>query len=338
VVYYCNEIEELRDQPCCRQVASTAALKANPTLFQAAERAFLKAYKFSQENRHKTIEDVTAYIPFLMILEAVYERGNHSASKGITALLPRFFVIFLLIQLLSERDRGDPHADYALAFITGMEVLTLGISVCIKKEEGLNLVVDIMGFGYILLICWTLLTAKGKRLKASFFPPPGAVFETALRYSRVIWVNIKTSLGIVVQGYLLALILVIPLGLFLGWSLRLGKAATYISQFVSFIPPVVYIPYGIALLPLFRSVSVMVIFLASFWPALAGTMSGVLHVEKPILDSARSLNVNRVSLLSHSILPASMPQIRIGCNQGLGGLFHLAIGGRELRDPECWVA
>ena len=60
-----------------------------------------------------------------------------------------------------------------------------------------------------------------------------------------------------------------------------------------------------------------------FWPALAGTMSGVLQVEKQILDSARSLNLNRVSLLFHIILPASMPQIFIGCNQGLSVSFIL---------------
>ena len=234
-----------------------------------------------------------------------------------------FFAIFLLIQFLPDRVRGDPHAGYALAFIAGMEVLTLLISVCIKKEPGLNLFLDIMGFVYILLIGWTLLTAKWNLLKASFFPPPGVVFEAALRDSRVIFVNIKTSLGIVAQGYLLALILAIPLGLFLGGSFRMGNAATYITKFLSAIPPVVYIPYGIALLPTFRSVSVLVIFLASFWPALAGTMSGVLQVEKQILDSARSLNLNRVSLLFHIILPASMPQIFIGCNQGLSVSFIL---------------
>jgi NitT/TauT family transport system permease protein len=149
------------------------------------------------------------------------------------------------------------------------------------------------------------------------------VFEQAARDLKIILNNIRTSLGIVVQGYLLALAIAIPLGLFLGWSARLGNAASYISKFLGSIPPVVYIPYGIALLPTFRSVSVMVIFLASFWPALAGTMSGVLNVEKEIVDSARSLNVGRLSLLFGIMLPASLPQIFIGCNQGLGVSFIL---------------
>jgi NitT/TauT family transport system substrate-binding protein len=81
VVYYCNEKTEFQDQPCCRQVASTTALKANPALFQAAERAFLKAYKFSQGNKEKTIDDVHKYIPLSRDLVEYEIYGGHSVSR-----------------------------------------------------------------------------------------------------------------------------------------------------------------------------------------------------------------------------------------------------------------
>lgn len=62
VVYYCSEEAELQNQPCCRQVAPTAALRANPKTYTAFERALIKAYKFTQENQDKTIQDVKKYI------------------------------------------------------------------------------------------------------------------------------------------------------------------------------------------------------------------------------------------------------------------------------------
>lgn len=62
VVYYCSEEEALKNQPCCRQVATTSALKNKPNTYNAFERALIKAYKFSQENEDKTIEDVSKYI------------------------------------------------------------------------------------------------------------------------------------------------------------------------------------------------------------------------------------------------------------------------------------
>ena len=91
----------------------------------------------------------------------------------------------------------------------------------------------------------------------------------------------------------------------------------------SSIPPIVYIPYGIALLPTFKSVSVFVIFLATFWPVFAGTMSGVLGVDKKIIDSAKVLNVGKFETLFKVILPASLQQIFLGCNQGLSVSFIL---------------
>ena len=81
VVYYCNEKTEFHDQPCCRQVAYTPVLKAKPELFLAAERALIKAYKFSQENRDKTITDVNKYIPLDRALVEYEVYGGHSVSS-----------------------------------------------------------------------------------------------------------------------------------------------------------------------------------------------------------------------------------------------------------------
>lgn len=62
VVFYCSDEEALQNQPCCRQVASTKFFKENPNYFYHLERAMLKAYKFSQENEEKTIQDIKKYI------------------------------------------------------------------------------------------------------------------------------------------------------------------------------------------------------------------------------------------------------------------------------------
>ena len=62
IVYRCSEEEALKNQPCCRQVATTEALAKNPESYLAFERALIKAYKFTQDNHEKTIKDVKKYI------------------------------------------------------------------------------------------------------------------------------------------------------------------------------------------------------------------------------------------------------------------------------------
>ncbi|MBP5361588.1 MAG: ABC transporter substrate-binding protein [Ruminococcus sp.] len=62
VVYYCAHEKALENQPCCRQVAKTSALSSTPNTFIAVERAFIKAYHFTQSDHDKTIKDVKKYI------------------------------------------------------------------------------------------------------------------------------------------------------------------------------------------------------------------------------------------------------------------------------------
>ena len=62
VVYYCAHEKALENQPCCRQVAKTSALSSTPNTFIAIERAFIKAYHFTQSDHKKTIKDVKKYI------------------------------------------------------------------------------------------------------------------------------------------------------------------------------------------------------------------------------------------------------------------------------------
>ena len=62
VVYYCAHEKTLENQPCCRQVAKTDAVNSNPNTFTALERAFIKAYHFTQTDHKKTIKDVKKYI------------------------------------------------------------------------------------------------------------------------------------------------------------------------------------------------------------------------------------------------------------------------------------
>lgn len=244
-------------------------------------------------------------------------------KKRIFSFPNLFFIIFLTIQLIPNRVAEESNIAYSVVFILILEILTITVSLLVRRKETLHLFQDIISFIYVFLIVWTLGTAKFNVLNSALFPEPGTVFAQFIDDFDKIAVNVQSSLTIIIQGYLLAAVIAIPLGLFLGWKVRLGNAATYIAKFLGSIPPIVYIPYGIALLPTFRSVSVFVIFLATFWPVLASTMSGVLNVEKKVIDSAKVLNVRPFTMLFSIMLPASLPQIFIGCNQGLSVSFIL---------------
>jgi NitT/TauT family transport system substrate-binding protein len=80
VIYYCSQEPGFENQPCCRQVAATEALAAKPNAYTAFERALIRAYKFSQENREKTLDHVAAYIQIDRALIETEVYGGYAAS------------------------------------------------------------------------------------------------------------------------------------------------------------------------------------------------------------------------------------------------------------------
>jgi len=246
-----------------------------------------------------------------------------SLKKRFLRVTHLLFIALLLIQLLPDQSTKEVCTGSLVRFVIIVEAVVLAVSFFIKKPESLSLLLDIAGFVYVFLAIWTLATAKYNYLNDLLFPAPGKVVSQFVEDREKIWINIKSSLGTTLKGFFIAVAAALPLGLFIGWSARIGSAATYITKFFSSIPPIVYIPYGIALLPTFQSVSVFVIFLATFWPVFAGTMSGVLGVDKRIIDSAKVLNVRKPEMLFKIILPASLSHIFLGCNQGLSVSFIL---------------
>lgn len=234
------------------------------------------------------------------------------------------FVVLVAINVaLPDVIEKDAAPAYVTGFLVIVEVLVLVGSLAARKRPTRNVVVDVAGFVYVLVGLWLVFTAKTGFMNQTLFPAPGTVFAQLVADYAKIGVNIASSLGIIVEGFVLGAVLAIPLGLALGWNLRVGRAASRVSSFFAAIPPIVYIPYAIALLPTFRSASVFVIFMASFWPIFVNVMSGVLNVDERIVNSARAMNVSTPTMLARVIFPASLPQLFVGCNLALCFSFIL---------------
>ena len=86
------------------------------------------------------------------------------------------FIVLLAVQFLPDRVSKDPKTAFVIWFAVGAEVLVLLVSALIRKPQGLNLFLGIIGFLFAFLTLWTLATAKFDLLKESLFPPPGRVF------------------------------------------------------------------------------------------------------------------------------------------------------------------
>lgn len=234
-----------------------------------------------------------------------------------------WFLALLLIQLLPDAKEGDYYPAYVIGSAVILELFYLLVSLLSRKKETISETGKLLSVVEILVLLWVLFGPKLDRLNAKMFPAPGIVFHQFIEDTQPLLAAVWISLRTILEGFLLALVIAVPMGLILGWFKAVRSTASYVVRFVSAIPPIVYIPYAIALFPSMNAAKVFIIFVASYWPILSGTMTGVVNIDRGILDSARALGVGHLSMLLHVILPGALPYIFNGMNQGLGISFIL---------------
>jgi len=234
-----------------------------------------------------------------------------------------------------------PHAIAAVLLVTiwwpgggvrpwRLVILTLGIEAVTlwrqrfgKRASDRAAAGDVAGIIHAALLIWMLLTTRLHWLDKMLFPEPEAILTLFIDELPDMLKGLGSSLLLLGSGYLLALVTAIPLGLFIGWRRRLFHAVNPFAKVLGPIPPIVYIPYAIALLPTFRLASIFVIFVGAFWPIFVNTVSGVFNIPPGLIDAARVLNLKERTLLWRIILPGAMPSICTGASLGLMLAFLL---------------
>jgi len=110
-----------------------------------------------------------------------------------------------------------------------------------------------------------------------------------------------SSLFILTSGYLLALVIAIPAGLYIGWRKRLFAVA-YRLQGRFAHPADRLSPYAIVLLPSFTASSIFLIFIGSFWPIFVGAVYGVFSIDQRLINSARTLGLSEHQMIRRILL------------------------------------
>jgi NitT/TauT family transport system permease protein len=177
-------------------------------------------------------------------------------------------------------------------------------------------------FGLLLLL-WQGVSSWAGSGSQGLFPTP-ALTAKALRDSlpellKGTW----SSFLILVPGYLLAVGAGIVWGLLVGTTGWLHRSFSPFSRVAAPIPPTVYIPYAIALLPTFRVSAIFVVFVGAFWPVFVNAAAGAAAMPVRHRDNARLLGLSRFDYLRRIVFPAALPHIFSGMGVGLALSFIL---------------
>lgn len=220
-------------------------------------------------------------------------------------------IAVLAVSALRKADYFSAGAGALIAVAALLRVLTVrGMS---RRRTVLDVSAVLLGF----LLAWQLTTSNFPLLDPVLFPTPDEVLRLFFRELGEMVRGMFSSLYLLGCAYLLALATAIPLGVLVGGSDRLRSAAEPFSKVLSAIPPIVYIPYAIALLPSFSAASIFVIWSGAFWPVFVSTIAGVVNIPAALIDSARMLHLKKRVFIFRILLPGAMPSILTGASLGL---------------------
>lgn len=224
--------------------------------------------------------------------------------------------IALLVLFLTPLPNGRVYG--LLAGLTlGLKIIQLGVQHFRRDEDHRKSTDDILAVLYFFFGFWHVFSVRYVVLSKLLFPEPDIVIKMFIAEFPDLIGHLGHTLILLANGYLLALVVAIPLGLIIGVNGRLLRIADPYMKVLGPIPPIVYIPYAISLLPTFQSASIAVIFLGAFWPVFGNTIHGVLNIPRNLIDSSKVLNIKGFTLLFKVILPGAMPSICLGANLSL---------------------
>ncbi|RID87548.1 ABC transporter permease subunit [Peribacillus asahii] len=188
-----------------------------------------------------------------------------------------------------------------------------------RKFFHLYIYSTLIAFAFLGL--WVYITNFTELLDPVIFPSPEIVVIAFGKAILDLFKGFLSSMGLLVPAFALALVLGIGGGLYFGLHHRFRVILEPFFQTFSPLPPTLFIPYAIALFPTFKSASIFILFITTFWPIFLGTIQGVLLIDKPYWDNARTIGLKGKDLIFKVILPASSPLILSGIGTSLGFSF-----------------
>ena len=204
-------------------------------------------------------------------------------------------------------------------FVFTLVAVLFEINLIVRRKKTAIRNISIIVFAFFDI--WTFVTTKFETSNTMLYPVPQNVFGVfATDYLKILE-GLGSSLWLLSIGFFFALTLGIGLGLVVGWFKNLREALFPIAKVVSTIPPIVYIPYAVALLPSFKVAQIFVIFCSIFWGTFMSMIINVSNIDRKILDSAKTLNITSLDLLLNVLLPYSLPGVVKGLTVSLASSF-----------------
>jgi NitT/TauT family transport system permease protein len=146
-------------------------------------------------------------------------------------------------------------------------------------------------------------------------PPSTVVIELTARWPRVLDGAMITTHEIL-AGYLLAVVVSVPLALLITYSRALESTLYPLIVFLQIVPKIAIAPLFIIWFGFGFTSKLLLVFLLSFFPIVVSSIAGFKSLDPDVMDLARSTGASEWLMFRKIRLPQALPSIFTGLKVG----------------------
>lgn len=172
----------------------------------------------------------------------------------------------------------------------------------------------------VIVIIWQLVVSFSDA-HVAILPPPALTAKTFLELvvSGELFVHVEASLRRVLVAWAIAALVAVPLGLAMGRYRFFERLMDPFVELFRPISPLAWIPLAILWFGIGETGKLFIIFIATFFPTLLNTVSGVKGVDPVLIRASQALGCDSESAIFRKIvLPAALPSIVVGLRISFG--------------------
>jgi sulfonate transport system permease protein len=170
-----------------------------------------------------------------------------------------------------------------------------------------------------ILIAWEILSVGGV-LPANWLPAPSEIVRTIFELARggELFRHIGVTLARITAGFLIGASAATVLGGVAGTSPLFRRLFDPLLQSLRSIPSMAWVPLFLLWLGIQESSKIALIAVGVFFPVYLNFLSGILQVDRKLLEVGQIFKLTRTQQLRRVILPAALPAYLVGLRSGLG--------------------
>jgi NitT/TauT family transport system permease protein len=153
-------------------------------------------------------------------------------------------------------------------------------------------------------------------VKEYLLPPPSKVWTEFMKRYTIVMPSAWVTLQEIIAGYLLAVIVSVPMALVVARSAFIERAVYPVIVFLQIIPKIAIAPLFIIWFGFGFAPKLLLVFLLSFFPIVVSSLAGFKSADRDVMDFARTTGASDWRLFFRIQLPQALPHIFTGLKVG----------------------